>query len=83
LNRHDAKVAKDRVFMTSPRTRLKKYSWGGQEFGSLSPESPFGLGVLGALAVDNFGLGFIACQSGIGCFAQLWCQGTGPPIEWL
>jgi hypothetical protein len=59
LNRHDAKVAKGAMFRTLDR-RTRKPVYGA--FRSSVPPPPlshFGLGVLGALAVENFGLGLI------------------------
>jgi hypothetical protein len=43
--------------VTSARTHLEKHSGGGQEPRWFSPNSRLGLGVHGALAVKNFGLG--------------------------
>jgi len=64
LNRHDAKVAKGAMFRTLDR-RTRKPVYGA--FRSSVPPSPlshFGLGVLGALAVENFGLGYTLLRKG-------------------
>jgi hypothetical protein len=54
LNRHDAKAAMDGMFGTfQSRTREPVL----EAFSLSSPIRPSGLGVLGALAVNNFGLG--------------------------
>jgi hypothetical protein len=65
LNRHDAVRLSSRrsqgrqgCDVSNSRPKNAKTSlWGIQEFRSFPPISHFGLGVLGALAVENFGFG--------------------------
>jgi hypothetical protein len=59
LNRHDAKVAKGAMFRTLDRRTRKPVYGAFRSSVPLPPLSHFGLGVLGALAVENFGLGLI------------------------
>jgi len=67
LNRHDAKVAKGAMFRTLDRRTRKPVYGAFRSSVPLPPLSHFGLGVLGALAVENFGLGLIKSQALSGC----------------
>ena len=73
LNRHDAKVAKGMMILSSDQ-RMRNGLYGvsqGLRFFAHMERS--GLGVLGALAVNNFGLGLIVVG------AQWGDEGKGHP----
>ncbi len=66
LNRHDhpartpgTRVAKDTIFRSFKRRTWKRTHGAVKRFVRLPPMSYFGLGVLGAFAVGNFGLGLM------------------------